>query len=37
VIASRHTKQITRLAQERAVETLREPDWAEMLDERERG
>jgi hypothetical protein len=36
VIASRHTKQITRLAQERAVETLREPDWAEVLDERER-
>ena len=34
VIASRHTKQITRLAQERAVETLREPDWAEVLDER---
>jgi hypothetical protein len=37
VIASRHTKQITRLAQERAVETLREPDWAEVLDERDRG
>ena len=36
VIASRHTKQITRLAQERAVESLREPDWAEVLDERER-
>jgi hypothetical protein len=36
VIASRHTKQITRLAQERAVETLREPDWAELLDERGR-
>ncbi len=36
VIASRHTKQITRLAQERAVETLREPDWADVLDERER-
>ena len=36
VIASRHTRQITRLAQERAVETLREPDWAEVLDERER-
>jgi hypothetical protein len=37
VIASRHTKQITRLAQERAVETLREPDWADVLDEHEQG
>ncbi len=36
VIASRHTKQITRLAQERAVETLREPDWVDLLDEHER-
>lgn len=36
VIASMHTKQITRLAQERAVERLREPDWVEALERRER-